>query len=519
MKPALLIFTLLSFFSFHNAYAQADTSNVLQILDVGNKRLEHRQLPDGTVLDILAGNVRLKHGSTYFSTDSCVLNANGHVFEAFGHVYINDSDTTKIWSNYLRYMTDTKMAHLTGNVKLSDGHATLTTSTLDYDVANKIGTYKNGGRVVNRKTVLTSGEGMYYADLRDFYFRNNVVLKDPAYTLRSDSLLYNTETQMARFIASTYIKDSSGRVIRTKEGYYDVRAGRAEFSQRTTIQDKSLFVSGDKLASDNATGIMQIQGNGVMIDTAKGINLLANKIFIDRKRDALLATQKPVMTIKQKNDSFFIAADTLFSARLSDLYGDASKAIRKNDSTNRYIEAYRNVRVFSDSMQSISDSLFYSFKDSVFRLYQNPVVWSNKSQITGDTIYLFTKNQKADRVRVFENSFLVTQVQPSVYNQVKASRIDGYFKEGSIDSVRAKGFAESVYFLQDKDSAFTGVNRTASDAIDIYFQKGDLYKIVLRRNVKGDLLPVSRTSASEMRLPSFIWLDARRPKSKYELFE
>jgi hypothetical protein len=42
---------------------------------------------------------------------------------------------------------------------------------------------------------------------------------------------------------------------------------------------------------------------------------------------------------------------------------------------------------------------------------------------------------------------------------------------------------------------------------------------VLRRNVKGDLLPVSRTSASEMRLPSFIWLDARRPKSKYELFE
>ena len=92
-----------------------------------------------------------------------------------------------------------------------------------------------------------------------------------------------------------------------------------------------------------------------------------------------------------------LASDTMTSKDL---------AINEKDSTNRYFEAYRNVRIFSDSMQAVADSMFYSFKDSIFRLFQKPIVWSNKSQITGDTILVFTKNKKADRGKAFLNSLL-----------------------------------------------------------------------------------------------------------------
>ena len=97
--------------------------------------------------------------------------------------------------------------------------------------------------------------------------------------------------------------------------------------------------------------------------------------------------------------------------------------------------------------------------------------------------------------------------------------MDGYFKEGQLDSVRARGAAESIYFLQNKDSAFTGVNQTKSDIIDIYFDSGELFKVVLRRSVQGTLYPIKHKEPSSMRLPDFRWLDARRPKTKYELFE
>jgi lipopolysaccharide export system protein LptA len=517
-KRKTLIFLFFFIAAYVRVLGQADTTEPIQILPpTGNLEVRTQ---GGNTIQILSGGVKLKQGNTLFTCDSCIINSAANMFEAFGHVYINDSDTAKVWSDYLRYLTDKKLAYLTGKVRLTDGHGTLTTNNLEYDVARKIGTYTNGGRVVNKKTVLTSREGIYYTDIKDIYFKNNVFLKDPAYTLSADSLLYNTETQVARFITSTTIRDSSGRVIKTKEGYYDLKEGKAEFTQRTSVQDKSLFMIGDQIASDDKSGIIQVQGRGVLVDTAKGINLLANQIFINKKTDALLATQKPVMTIKQGNDSFFIAADTIFSARLTDLYKDSLKTAKwKGDSTDRYVEAYRSVRVFSDSMQSASDSMFYSFRDSIFRLYQKPVVWSNKSQITGDTILLYTKNKKADRIKVYDNSFMVTEVQTGIYNQVQSARMDGYFIEGSIDSVRARGLAESIYFMQDKDSAFTGVNQTTSDAIDIYFRKGDLYKVVLRSAVKGDLFPIKFKEPSAMRLTNFIWLEERRPKSKYDLFE
>jgi lipopolysaccharide transport protein LptA len=474
-------------------------------------------------LQILSGNVQLRQGTTLFTCDSCVINGSTNTFEAFGRVYINDNDSTKVWADYLRYLTDRRYAYLTGNVRLSDGNATLTSNELEYDVANSIGTYKNGGRVVNKKSVLTSREGTYYTDLSDIYFRRNVVLKDPAYTLTSDSLLYNTKTQIASFITETFIRDSTNRTIRTREGYYDVANNKANFTSRTFIQDGSLSITGDRIASDDATGIVQIEGRGVLIDTAQGFNILADRIFANRKTDAFLATQKPLMIIKQETDSIYITADTLFSARLTDLYKGQDSLLKQlnlkpKDSTNRYFEAFRKVRIFSDSVQAISDSLFYSFKDSIFHLYQNPVVWSSKSQITGDTIFLFTKNKKADRIKVFDNSFLVSEVEPGVYNQIKSTRMDGFFIAGVIDSIRARGMAESIYFIQEEDSSFTSVNQTTSDLMDVFFKKGDLYKVVLRNEVKGTLWPISQKQPGEMRLQNFSWQEVKRPKTKYELF-
>jgi lipopolysaccharide export system protein LptA len=522
IRRFLFFFLLLPFLPGLHAQTTGGTEQLVEILP-GTLRL-YLQMPDAnTTIQTLAGNVRLRQGRTLFSCDSCIINSATKIFEAFGNVHIID-DTTQVWSNYLRYNSNTRLANLTGRVRLSDVKINLTTNDLDYDVANKIGNYRGGGRVVNRKTVLTSQEGTYYTDVKDFYFRRNVVLIDPAYTLRSDSLLYNTQLQTARFIARTYIRDSSGRTIETDQGFYDVANSRSEFTSRTTIRDNGLTVTGDQIASDDASGIVQIEGRGVLIDSAQGTSILADRIFANKKLGSYLATRKPLMIIRQDEDSIYVTADTLFSAKLTERYKGNDSLLKtlgvtEKDSTNRYFEAFRNVRIFSDSLQAVSDSLYYSFKDSIFQLYQDPVVWSQKSQITGDTIFLYTKNKKADRMRVYLQSFMVSEVQPGVYNQVQSSRMDAYFKAGVIDSVRARGSAESIYFLQDEDSAFTNVNQTTSDLIDLYFYSGELDRVVLRSSVKGTLHPIAQKPPGSARLSRFRWLDARRPKTKYELFE
>lgn len=513
-----------------NANGQiGDTTKRIEILR-NTRTLTFKTIDDSTRLTIVAGDVKLKQGNTIITCDSAVLNSRTNIFEAWRKVHINDGDTADIYSDHLRYLGTEKIAYLDGNVKLTDGKGTLTTPDLEYNMETNLGIYKNGGKVVNGKSVLTSKEGWYYADLKDVYFKQNVSLKDPAYSISTDSMLYNTQTKTTRFIAQTKIVDTSGVEVYTREGFYNQETKEANFGRRPLIKDvkNKRTVIGDNIIQNDS--IYQATGNAVIVDSAQGTTLLGGIIIQNKNTNAILATRKPLLIVKQDNDSIYVTADTLFSARLSDRFGadsivtDTVKGTRvarfnEKDSSNRYFEAFRNVRIFNDSLQAVCDSMFYSLRDSVFRLFQDPVVWAQNSQVTGDTILLFTKNKKADRVEAFPNGFMINHVENEVYNQIKGSRIDGWFLDGNIDSVRAKGFAECIYYIQGDDSAYTGVNQSSCDIIDIYFDKKELDKVVFRSQVTGTIWPIQQKRPDEMKLTNFRWLEARRPKTKFEMFE
>ena len=122
-------------------------------------------------------------------------------------------------------------------------------------------------------------------------------------------------------------------------------------------------------------------------------------------------------------------------------------------------------------------------------------------------------------MKVFENSFMINKMGDELFNQISSTRLDAYFNEGNIDSVRAAGFAACIYYIQDEDSAFTGINESKCDVIDIYFQEKELSRVAFRSAVTGTIWPIRQKTPSEMRLPGFEWLDKRRPKTRFELFE
>ncbi len=185
----------------------------------------------------------------------------------------------------------------------------------------------------------------------------------------------------------------------------------------------------------------------------------------------------------------------------------------------RFFQAFHHVRIFSDSMQAVGDSMFYSFRDSVFRLYKDPVMWARGSQLSGDTIYLFTKNKKPDRVEVFENAFAISKSNNEFFNQVKGNSIFGYFPDGEINYIRARGSAESLYYLQDEDSAYTGANYARADLINMYLEKRELKKITWVNEVEGGFYPVRMVPQERKIFRNFKWQEDRRPKTRLELFE
>src|SRR5690606_1116166 len=175
--------------------------------------------------------------------------------------------------------------------------------------------------------------------------------------------------------------------------------------------------------------------------------------------------------------------------------------------------------IFSDSLQGRSDSLFYSGIDSVFRLYYDPVLWASGSQITGDTIYLYTKNKEADRLYVAENAIIINKTGEEIYNQIRGNRINGYFEEGNINYMRAQGNSESIYYVRDENEKIIGVNKAVSDIIDIRFKDKEINKVVFISEVNGTTYPPSQLPEDEKTLRNFKWRENERPKTKEELFE
>jgi len=541
-----------------DSLSRPKTQDSISIVNqIHSDRLRFQKIDSVTTLQMLAGHVQLQQDNTKFYCDSAVINKHMNILEAFGHVHINDADSIHTYGEYLIYHIDSKTATLKKNVKLTDGKGILTTDELQYDSKAKTGVYTTGGKIVNGSTIITSKEATYYGDLKDVYFKKDVKLRDPKNNVDTDSLIYNTESQRATFITKTLIKDSSGANIITYDGWYDMKNRRANFGKRSVISDgKGVTITGDNIDNDDSTGITLIRGNAVYIDTAQKISLLANAIDADKKKKTFLATQHPLMIIQQDKDSIYISSDTMYSARLADLkdsaYTDLSgdtarrlSAINRKDTVRttpvitrtdtikgtvvvqatdtsdaRYFHCYHHVRIFSDSLQAVCDSLFYSARDSVFRLFTQPILWASGSQVTGDTIYLFTKNKKADRMYAFENSFAINKTGDSMYNQISGKTLNGYFKNGEVDYMRTKGSpARSVYYAKDESNAIVGVNNASGDVIDMRFENKQLKKVVFVRDVSGTMYPFKQTPGDKKLLRNFKWQDDKRPKTKFELFE
>ncbi|MFY7963697.1 MAG: OstA-like protein [Chitinophagaceae bacterium] len=524
---------LFSTFSFAQRTAIKDSIKPGTLIYIVSADRQHYQDRDtlGKFISY-AGKVIAQQEKTTIYADSIVLNQKDNYLEAFGNIHINDADSVHTYSDYLKYLIKEKKALLKNRVRLTDGKGTLTTNILDYDAGIKMGTYHNGGKIVNGKTTITSKDGFYYGDTRDVYFYNKVEMKSPDTQVFTDTLLYNINTEITNFITSTTIFNGKRKIF-TKEGFYDTKTKKAQFSKRSCIDDSTYTLCADDMAFEDSTGKAQFRGNAVYRskDSLSGFDLIANDIKTNSKTKTLLATEKPILLLKQENDTTYISADTLFSSKYTQLQKvypipmlrDTAKGsyvikFDKDSSNDRYFEAYNNVKIYNDSLQAVCDSLFYSSADSILRLFKNPVAWAQQNQISGDTIHLFIKNKNPEKMVVFENATAVSKVSNGLYNQLSGNIITAYFKGENIDVLKTKGSpAQNVYYAQDEQKKLVGVNQSTADVINIEFKDNKPEKVIFINNLQGTMYPLNQINHNDLQVKGFKWLSDIRPKDRFAI--
>jgi lipopolysaccharide export system protein LptA len=531
--------------------APADTSQTRTVNILFARHFLGAETDSGAIQKLI-DSVVLQQGTTVMRCDSAYLSLRSNNLEAFGNVYITQPGGTEVRSDYLRYTGNARLAFLKGNVSLTDGKSNLWSEELSYNVGTRTGVYTNGGTLQSDTTTVSSNEGSYNLNTHDARFRGEVFISDPSYNVTSEDLGYNTETKLVRFFGPSIVTNYKSE-LRTSSGSYDSKRQVAHFTARSSIRNGAQFIEADTLDYDKPTGWGIARGCVVAIDTQNHSTLWSGFASYNEISKRLFARLHPVLRNAREHDTLYIAADTFFSAPQAPPKADtasrdsakravpprqsrAEKGSRRSASSSalsapeppadttapRFFIGFHHVRIWSDSLQGVCDSIAYLPRDSVMKMMGSPVAWSRESQITGDTLLLYMDSSRVRRLYVPANALVVSRSGPpkaQLYDQVQGKTLTAFFRNNKVDHMVVFPAAESIYFPTDEHGAYLGVNQAESERMKVFFKEDKISRIIFEQEVKQKMSPLNKVSLPAMRLSRFQWLDERRPKSKEELFQ
>jgi hypothetical protein len=216
-------------------------------------------------------------------------------------------------------------------------------------------------------------------------------------------------------------------------------------------------------------------------------------------------TERAIAVMIDKKDSLFLHSDTI-------------KATFDSAQDIRDIFCYYKAKFFRKDLQGMADSLTYHGADSVITMYKEPVIWSEKNQLTADSIKMTIRNQQIDTMVMYSSAFIVSEDDTNKYNQVKGRDMIGYIKNNELYKIRVTGNAETIYFVREEDRTLIGINRAIASDMLIFFENKEVKTITYIDRPVATLFPEKDISPFDLKLKGFKWITGRRPLTKEDIF-
>lgn len=360
----------------------------------------------------------------------------------------------------------------------------------------------NHATIVNEKNTLESIIGYYYTRRDLFDFEDSVVVTNPDYVIYSDRMKYNTETKITYFVEPTEIFSDSSYIY-CERGWYNTETDISQLNQNALVRNSRQTIKGDSLYYEKITGFGRAIENVEIIDDEQNILLTGDRGIYYENIDYVRLTEKAQFIQVTSEDSLYLHADTLLS--------------EVDTGDTKFIKAYYGVRIFKSNLQGRCDSMAYSFADSVIRLYDNPILWSDENQLSAEYIEIHTENRQVKTMYLEKSAFIVSMEDTSKYNQIKGRNMVCHFKNNELYRIDVYGNGQTVYYPTDSEGV-VGVNKVICSDLKIYMEDGKVSTITFLKKPDGKLYPLESAPKNELVLQGFEWLENLRPLSKEDIF-
>ena len=452
----------------------------------------------------LIGNVAFKHEDALMYCDSAWFFPNTNTMDAYGDVSIVQGDSVNMTGKYMSYDGNSRMAKMRDSVVLIHKNSQLTTDSLNFDRKKNVGYFFGYGEIDHENIHLTSKKGYYYPDNKDYFAVDSVRLIHPDYTIFADTLQYNIDSRITHFLGPTHIVSDSSR-IKCIYGWYDTENDISAFGENTILYQGSQTIWADSLFYDRNTGSGRAWRNIRMLDTVEQFAGSGHYARYNESSGRSFLTDSALVMYYEGTDTTYIHADTVFMYEIGD--------------TARQVLAYYHVQIFKSDMQGRCDSLIYHENDSLSVMFGDPVLWSEESQITADTIKMLMHDNVAEKILMNDNAFIVSREDSLRYSQISGRSMVAWLKDNELYKIDVLANAETIYYARDDETdEIVGVNKEVSSRMVIYREDGQVQRIDFIGSPDGAFLPDKDADPEDMRLRNFVWLDVLRPHQLKDIF-
>ncbi|CAM1343628.1 conserved hypothetical protein [Tenacibaculum amylolyticum] len=467
---------------------------------------DQKKFPGAT---ILIGNVKVAHEGATLDCKRALLYRNKNTFKAIGEVVIEQGDSIIQYSDFANYDANTKIAKSWGNVEVNDKEMKLSTDTLYFDRTKQILFYPTKGKIKDTKNTLTSNKGTYYLEDKKFTAKTKVTVVNPENRLDSDHLDYYTNSKLAYIYGPSTVynlKDSTK--IYAERGFFDTNTDISYFVKNAKLFSKEKTIEADSLYYDKPKGFASATNNITVIDTIQKMVVKGNYAEIFELQDSLFIIKKPVAISIMEKDSLYMHGDTILVTGKPE---------------NRIVRTYHNVKIYKSNLQGKCDSIHTNQTTGLTRMFRAPILWSGKSQITGDSIQFLSDKEtnKLDSLYVLKNAFIIQKdsIDPNNFNQIKGRNIYGKFEDNDLRVMLVKGNAESLYYNRnDETQELETITKEIASDIEFLLEDNEIVQTKYFKKSEGKTYPPSEFPEDQRKFKGFIWREDEQPKTMEDIF-
>lgn len=418
-------------------------------------------------------NVQYQDTSRTIYTDSLIYDYQKRQIRIIAPTRIVQNDGTEIYSEAGIYSTENDQGVLSQNVQVKQEDRLITAGILEYNGADSNYRLYLDPKITDEDGVAAGDTIVYRSDIDLIEIRSNATYASAERNISSDIIYYNNRT-----------------------GTYETKG-------RSVVNSKSSLLKANEIKNLD-DGVTLASGNVILKDTTNHSTIICDGIkSIDSTNISYaynVSAGQPLLIYELSSaDTLLLLGDTLVS--------------QKMDSSDLFW-AYHDIKLQKQNITGIADSLSFNSTDSVFVLYNDPILWSDSTQLSADTIKIYMSNNSIDKVDLIDNAFIIEQVDNEIFNQIGGKLISCRFKEEAISEAEVKGNAQMIFHIYDDDDELVGINQAFSGTMRFTFEENEIEEVRFYKNPEYDTFEYTQgMDLSEFRLNGFNWLIDKRPKN------